>query len=196
MPCITLRNGEDGVARIFALLRLIRLYARSAGLRLYLRLAYPGVRCHSSVRFGHGARVRAFAGGTVTIGRGAFIADFALVEAFGGELSIGENCQIGRGTTVVCRESVTIGDGALIAEYVTIRDQDHRHEGNEALAAQGFVTAPIVIGHDVWIGAKVTVTRGVTIAPHSVAGAHAVVTQSVAERAVVAGVPARQIGGR
>lgn len=164
-------------------------------MRAYLALAHPGVRCGRGVQFGRGARVRAYAGGRVTIGARTLIDDHALIEAIGGTLTIGREVRVGRGAVVICHEAVGIGDHTLIAEHVTIRDQDHLHGGPATLDAQGMVTAPIAIGASVWLAAKVTVTRGVAIADRAVVGANAVVTRSLPERGVYGGIPARRIDG-
>jgi hypothetical protein len=49
----------------------------------------------------------------------------------------------------------------------------------------------VVIGDDVWVGAKATITRGVTIGRGAVVGAHAVVTHDLPAGCVAVGVPAR-----
>jgi len=170
--------------------------SRSLAIRTYLRLAHPGVKCHPSVRFGRGVSICAFDGGRIEIGAGSMIRDRAVVEAHGGILKIGECTLIGRGSVVICTQAITIGPGSLIAEYVTIRDHDHVHGGAAGLDAQGLSSAPIDIGHDVWLAAKVTVTRGVTIAPRCVVGANSVVTRSLADRGVYVGAPARRLGPR
>jgi acetyltransferase-like isoleucine patch superfamily enzyme len=182
------------ISRLFSALRKRVWQLRSWRIRSMLRLAYPGVSCHPSVRFGRGVTIRAFDGARIEIGAGAGILEYAQVQAdCGGHLVLGEQCLIGRGAVVICNESIQIGAGTMTAEHVTIRDQDHNHAGDERLEAQGTTTAPIVIGHDVWLGAKVTVTKGVEIAPHAVVGANAVVTRSLSERGVYAGAPARLI---
>lgn len=61
---------------------------------------------------------------------------------------------------------------------------------------QGRPTAPIRVEDDVWIGAHSTVVAGVTIGRGAVVGANSVVTRDVEPLAIVAGVPARQIGRR
>jgi acetyltransferase-like isoleucine patch superfamily enzyme len=50
---------------------------------------------------------------------------------------------------------------------------------------------PIFIGHDVWIGAHAIILPGVSIGNGAVVAAGAVVTKSVPDYAIVAGVPAR-----
>ncbi|NBC34944.1 hypothetical protein GTZ99_00050 [Novosphingobium sp. FSY-8] len=184
------------IERALAGVRLARFALRGAAMRAYWRAAYPGITFAGPVRIGRGVRLRAFAGGQMRVGAGVQFDDGALVLVQGGRLDIGADCLIGRGAVVVCAQAMTIGAGTLMAEYVTLRDQDHRHDGDERLDAQGMVCAPVVIGHDVWLGAKVTVTRGVTIAPHAVVGAHAVVTRDLSVRGVYAGVPARPIAAK
>lgn len=49
----------------------------------------------------------------------------------------------------------------------------------------------IIISDDVWIGARVTITKGRHIGNHSILGAAAVVTKDVPEYAVVGGNPAK-----
>ena len=53
---------------------------------------------------------------------------------------------------------------------------------------------PCVIGDDVWVGAKATITRGVTIGPGTVVGAHARGDPRPAAGCVAVGVPARWCG--
>lgn len=129
-------------------------------------------------------------------------------------LRIGANCVLDRGTTIECRgilhigdrvilghhctlgvrESITIGDDTMLAEMVSIRDHDHRFDDlNVPIREQGMVCAPITIGRDVWIGAKATIVKGVSIGDGAIVGANAVVTRDVPANAIVAGVPARLI---
>lgn len=125
------------------------------------------------------------------IGRGVQLADGARLFLHDGEISIGERTFVGYGTIIAAQENITIGNDVLIAEYVTIRDQDHAFGGAAVTAQNGFTTAPVFIGENVWIGAKATITKGVKIGNNSVVGANSVVTHDVPACTVVAGNPAR-----
>ena len=61
---------------------------------------------------------------------------------------------------------------------------------------EGTKSAPVVIEDDVWIGANVTILKGVTIGHGSVIAAGAVVTQSFPPYSIIGGVPARLLKQR
>lgn len=187
-------TGRRGIlARGFALVRRLRQEGGYALRRLYVRVAYPGIRLGAGVTIARGARLRAFDNGTIWIGRGTHIGEGALVEASRGHLIVGEKCHVGRGSVIVCIKAIEIGMGGLIAEYVTIRDQDHRHGDCGPPRPDEMISTPIWIGDQVWLGAKVTVTRGSRIAPRAVVGAGAVVTGHLDRSGTYAGVPARRL---
>jgi maltose O-acetyltransferase len=52
---------------------------------------------------------------------------------------------------------------------------------------------PVMIGDDVWIGARVIVLPGINIRDHAIVGAGAIVTQDVPAWAIVGGNPAKVI---
>lgn len=111
----------------------------------------------------------------------------------GAELIIGRNVTLRRFTTIHVKEKVVIGDDALIAEMVSIRDHDHAIDGLLPYRLSGYTAAPVMIGRNTWLGAKVTVTKGVRIGDNSVVGANAVVTSDLPENALCVGVPARVV---
>jgi carbonic anhydrase/acetyltransferase-like protein (isoleucine patch superfamily) len=175
--------------RVFKLLRSFRGKARQGLLRLQLGSS----DIPPDLAVADGVSVNATDGGRIVFGAHCSVDRNATLIAKFGSISMGEGGHVGIGTVIVARESIQIGANALIAEYVTIRDQDHLFDGSGITSQSGFSTAPIVIGNNVWLGAKVTVTKGVTIGDNVVVGANSVVTRDIPANCVAAGAPARVI---
>jgi acetyltransferase-like isoleucine patch superfamily enzyme len=115
-----------------------------------------------------------------------------------GMVEIGERTFIGSWSTIAAASSITIGRDCLIAERVTIRDQNHAIRGDLdiPIAQASFEIAPIIIDDGVWIAAGAVVLKGVHIGRGAVIAANAVVVRDVADFEVVGGVPATRISMR
>lgn len=108
------------------------------------------------------------------------------------------NCQIGRFCSIAANVNVGLGQHPV--------DRVSTHPAffsvTQPLAATFSKTdtyspfAPILIGHDVWIGFGALVMDGVTIGNGAVIAAGAVVTRDVPPYAVVGGVPAKVLKHR
>ncbi len=148
-----------------------------------------------STTIGRSVFLQATDGGEIVIEPGVTIGTGSRLVAQGGKLAVGKNSFIGPGCVLVCKAGLTIGDDVLIAEYVTIRDQEHRYPIGQKIRESGFDCAPIIIHADVWIGAKASVLKGAHISTGAVIAAHSLVRAGagVAENTVVAGVPAKFI---
>jgi acetyltransferase-like isoleucine patch superfamily enzyme len=92
----------------------------------------------------------------------------------------------------VVKDRVTIGDNCIIANNVSIFDHDHKTT-DIPYCNQGFDSAAISIGNNVWLGSGVTVLKGVDIGDNAVIAAGAVVTRSVPCGELLGGVPAKFI---
>ena len=156
--------------------------------RLYVA-AQPDVSAGSACTYGAGAQIRA-TDGQIVIGSGVHIGEYAQILCRGGELRIGDNVYIGPGCIIVCAELISIASDTLIAEYVVIRDQDHRSD-TRPIKAAGLRSSPVHIGRDVWIGAKASVLRGSRIGDRSIVAAHSLVKGDVPPDTTVFGIPAR-----
>jgi acetyltransferase-like isoleucine patch superfamily enzyme len=71
--------------------------------------------------------------------------------------------------------------------------QDHGVTSFVLHAAAPFRAAPVVLGHDVWVGQGAMFQGGVTVGDGAVVAARALVTQDVPPYAIVGGTPARVI---
>jgi acetyltransferase-like isoleucine patch superfamily enzyme len=75
-------------------------------------------------------------------------------------------------------------------------DHNHGMELEELIRVQKGTSSPITIGKNVWIGAKCIILQGVNIGDGAIIGAGTVITKSVPEHTIVAGVPARVLRTR
>ena len=107
-------------------------------------------------------------------------------------LTIDAGATIGGGAILYNVDQITVGKFAVVSQGAHLCTASHAHDS----AAFELVTAPIRIEEEAWVAAEAFVGPGVTISRAAVVGARAVVVRNVDERAIVAGNPARVIGGR
>lgn len=108
-----------------------------------------------------------------------------------GKMNIGKNLQVNSYSRIVAHDEITIGDNVSIGRFVTILDHDHHYEikENGDLCLDGYETAPIHIGSNIWLGDKCTVLKGVTIGDNVVAAAHTLIHKDVPPNSLIFGVP-------
>ena len=93
--------------------------------------------------------------------------------------------------------NVTIGDNVLIGPHCSVAAGNHKFD-----PATGWFSArteqdydnSIVIGEGAWLASNVMVTAGVKIGRANLICAGSVVTKSTEDYAIMAGVPAKQVG--
>jgi acetyltransferase-like isoleucine patch superfamily enzyme len=113
---------------------------------------------------------------------------------FMGNVKLGNHLYFNRSCYLAVHHSLTIGDNCMFGEMVSIHDEDHVFgPGEIPYGRRGYSTAPIVIGNNVWVGAKATILKGVTIGDNAIIAANAVVTKDVPANAIVGGIPAKLI---
>ncbi|WP_433162043.1 acyltransferase [Kribbella sp. CA-247076] len=149
-------------------------------------------------------------GGTVSLADSAYVAESAAV--YCDELTLGERSYIaahayvtghvtlGSDSTInpfsAVRGRISIGDGVRIGAHTSLLAFNHGTAPGEPIFRQKHTSLGITVGDDVWIGSNVTVLDGVTIGPHSIIGAGAVVTKDVPANTIAAGNPARVLRSR
>jgi acetyltransferase-like isoleucine patch superfamily enzyme len=145
-----------------------------------------------NVKFKSHVHLSATDGGNIRIGCNVSICSNVRIVAQKGTIIIGDNVHIGENSIITSKEHIEIGKDCLIAEYVVIRDQDHSIE-TRPINRAGFVTSPITIGNDVWLGSKSTILRGSIIGDGAVIGAHSLVNKKIEAYTLAVGTPAKEI---
>ena len=114
----------------------------------------------------------------------------------GANVEIGDYSGLGRNCLISGR--VTIGSHVMIGPDVMLLARSHRFERTDIpMSDQGEgEVREIVIGNDVWIGARALIVPGVKVGTGVIIGAGAVVTKDVPPYAVVGGNPAKVIKWR
>ncbi len=104
---------------------------------------------------------------------------------------IGPRTYINRHTMLDADELIEIGEGAMIGPFCYITDHDHAVSTGASPADGPLVTAPTKLGARCWIGAHVTILKGVAIGEGTVVGAGSVVTKSLPAGVIAVGNPAK-----
>jgi acetyltransferase-like isoleucine patch superfamily enzyme len=115
-----------------------------------------------------------------------------------GEVEIGHFCTL-NGTFFSTNGSVSIGDYVLIAQDVVFADSfapisPHAPRERQHLRNEQAPIAEMLIGDDVWIGARAVLLPGTRLGSGAIVGAGAVIDFHVPPYAIVAGNPAKIVG--
>ncbi len=107
------------------------------------------------------------------------------------EIILGDSVLVNRGCTIVASQSIRIGSGAQIGEFVSIRDQQHKFVVGHGVIGQGFKVSPIQIGENVWIGRGSFIGPGTNIGNDTIIAANSVVHGIFPAGVLLAGAPAK-----
>ena len=123
-----------------------------------------------------------YSGKNITIEKGA---------SFGRRLSIGNNS--GVGINALLDGEVIIGNDVMMGPDVIIYTQNHAFQSTDiTMNKQGKKKKKkVIIGNDIWIGARVIILPGVEIGDGCIIGAGAVVTKNIPPYSIVGGNPAK-----
>lgn len=108
----------------------------------------------------------------IVIGNKVTLRKNSEVVATGGELRFGNRCFVNKDCIINAHERIVISDNVTIGPGTYIYDHDHNGDGD-------YVTSPVVIGKNVWIGAGCIILRGVTIGDNSIIAAGTLVAKDV-----------------
>ena len=133
-------------------------------------------------------------GGFIKIGERTEIHPYAILSTYGGWIEIGDDCSINPFCVIYGHGGLTIGNKVRIAAQTIIIPTNHSFDNIQIpIMDQPETREGITIGDDVWIGSNVKILDGISIGKGVVIAAGAVVTKSIEDYSVVAGVPAKII---
>ena len=104
--------------------------------------------------------------------------------ADGGRVVISKGCFFNNDCSInsLCR--IDIGENSIFGESVKIYDHDHVISEDGVPDKYKFISAPVMIGANCWIGSNVIILKGVTIADNVVVGAGALVRENISDPGV------------
>lgn len=117
----------------------------------------------------------------IQVGDDVFIGEGAHFSATNSQIEIGDKVMFGPGVTMMTGDHNTSVIGKYMKDVKTKKDTDDQ---------------AIIIQKDVWIGANVTILKGVTIGEGSIIAAGALVITNVEPYSIYGGVPAKIIKKR
>ncbi len=116
-------------------------------------------------------------------------------------LKLGDNIRINDFVHICAIDNVEIGNNCLFASHVYISDNSHGvYSGGERDSSpdiapdhREYITAPVKIGKNCWLGEGVIVMPGVIIGDGCVIGAHSIVNKSIPAASIAVGSPAKVV---
>lgn len=189
------------------------------------KLFYPSVLKHvgRGVVFGRNISIRH--GKKISIDDGVVLDDNVLLDAKGVNnqgIQIGENTIISRNTVLACKDGninigangavginclvhavegsdVQIGDDVVVGafSYLVGGGTYESDQLDVPFKQQGAISkGGVDVANNVWIGSQVQILDGVKVGTGCIVGAGSIVTKTVSDYDVVAGVPAKKIKSR
>jgi acetyltransferase-like isoleucine patch superfamily enzyme len=176
-------NGEGTPSRLGGLLRsLLDVGTYGHALRLLHYYNYSHVRERRVMTVGSGTGMAP----NVSLRNGARI-------SIGRDSHIGERCYLWAGDS---SGRIAIGNNVSLAPEVFITASDYQFAPGLPFRQQPKRERDVRIGDDVWLGARVVVTAGVTIGDGCIVGAGSVVTRDLPPGSIAVGSPARIVKQR
>jgi len=106
-------------------------------------------------------------------------------------IQVGDNFYMNVGCHIL--GEIIIGDDVIIGPKTVMWGRDHGTACTELIRKQPHIKESIIIGNDVWIGANVTILKGVHIGDGAVVGAGSVVVKDIPAYSIAVGNPAQVV---
>ena len=162
--------------------------------RLIWLLFRRDVSIGSKIRIGKHTSIRLYPSSQFEIGDNVKVCDNTEIAVINNAtLTIGNNVGIGKGNSIICRESIRIGNDTILGPNVLIFDHNHKYTIQGGVDQRKYISSPISIGEKSWIGANVTILKGVNIGNCVTIGAGSLVVKDIPDNCIAVGNPCKPI---
>ncbi|MDQ8975080.1 acyltransferase [Acinetobacter johnsonii] len=151
------------------------------------------VKIGNNVYIGDHASLIVENGAVLEIADNSFIGENCYIKCFGGKVLIGKDVSINSKSYINGCGGITIGDNTRIGTQSILIASNHKFGEPDLLVKDAITKQGVSLGQNIWLGARVTVLDGVTIADDSVIGACSLVSKPLSESGVYVGIPAKKI---
>jgi acetyltransferase-like isoleucine patch superfamily enzyme len=187
------------IKRILMLLR---------GIIFLRKKVYLGKRCvllnKNNFQFGKNVTIEkdtildGYAKNKIVLGNGVKIGSFSNLNTtshmskYGIGLKMGNNSAIGDYTHFGAAGGIVIGNDVIMGSYISFHSENHNFsDTSKLIREQGVTNKGIVLGNNIWVGAKATFLDGCVVGNNCVIAAGAVVNGVFPDNVVIGGVPAK-----
>ena len=160
----------------------------------------------SNFDFGHNVTIEAhsiidgYSSRKITLGNNAKIGMYSKLlstshlATYGKGLIMGNNSAVGDFCHFGAPGGITIGNDVIMGSFVSFHSENHNFQDTSKLIReQGVNSKGIILGNNIWVGARVTFLDGCEVGDNSVVAAGAVVNGIFPANSVIGGVPAKVI---
>lgn len=133
-------------------------------------------------------------GNNAKIGMYSKLLSTSHLATYGKGLVMGNNSAVGDFCHFGAPGGITIGNDVIMGSFVSFHSENHNfQDSSKLIREQGVNSKGIILGNNIWVGAKVTFLDGCEVGDNSVVAAGAVVNGIFPANSVIGGVPAKVI---
>lgn len=133
-------------------------------------------------------------GNLVFYGSARFMHGSYLLVARGGRLEMGTRALFGTDVHFCCFDQITLGNDVRMAWDVQIMDTSFHYIEKVDSGEVSSLTKPIIIGNNVWVGNRVTISKGAVLPDYTIVASNSLCNKDYSESGgsiLIAGCPAR-----
>ncbi len=133
-------------------------------------------------------------GNNAKIGMYSKLLSTSHLATYGKGLVMGNNSAVGDFCHFGAPGGISIGNDVIMGSFVSFHSENHNFQDTSKLIReQGVNSKGIILGNNIWVGARVTFLDGCEVGDNSVVAAGAVVNGIFPAKSVIGGVPAKVI---